>query len=848
MKHIRLLLIYFLALMLQSASAQILSRGVTKELAQHRKANISNVIYDLTFNIPANMNEQVTGSAVICFDVKKKEDIILDFQGGFDGNCVAIVPKNKKKTKFKKIAFQASYQNEHIIIPENMVTEGSNRIELRFASLDKALNRNQDYLYTIFVPDLARSVFPCFDQPDLRAMFMTKLNTPAGWKTMISDCSGPLPTFLYSFVAGVFNEKTGSRDGHNMRALYRENDPDKVAQIDSIFNEAGHAIKWMESYTGIVCPFKEYGLAILPNYQLGGQEHPGAIQFSDRLLFLDKIATQEDALRRMELIAHATAHLWFGGLVSLKWFDDLWANEVFTSFVASKITHRHYDNVSFELNFIKTHQAEAIATDRTEGTHPIAMELTNANHASLLYDNIIFDKTAVVMRMLENMMGPDVLQSGLNKYLSKYQFNNASWDDLVNILADEAPQLNIRQFGKVWVEEKGMPDIHTSYQGGHLVIKQSDPYNRGIFWPEKFQVRVINDLGKSFTYDIDMQQPVMSIKLSRKPDCILPNTDGRGYGRFTLDDEYVKLLPKRLITTRNDVNRYCLLLTIHDNYLRGKLPPSHFGELFRLMCKEKNPLIMATALEHMFKIVRDVNIEQRAALELCVMDLLGENKSNECHQYVIRMMTRVASSPEVLQQLETIWKRHNDPLLNENDYNDIAYRLAIMHPKRWQEILSTQRARLTNEDMRKEFDYVSRACNPDPVERTNVFNSLLKPENRIQEPWAIYTLYLLNSDVFEPQSNSYIEPSLKSLEYIQQTSNLFFPEYWMKVLMADHKSKEAALIVENFMKANPNYPENLRNKALEASYILLKQKSYVAPKPVSKVATAKKKVTAKKKR
>ena len=427
MKHIRLLLISLLGMMVLSANAQILSRGVTKELAQHRKANISNIIYDLTFNIPANQNEQVTGNVVIFFDVKKREDIILDFQGGFDGNCVAIIPKNKKKTKFKKIHFQANYQNEHIIIPKDMVVEGSNRIELRFASLDKALNRNQDYLYTIFVPDLARSVFPCFDQPDLRAMFMTKLNTPAGWKTMISDSSGPLPTFLYSFVAGVFNEKTGVRDGHHMRALYRENDPDKVAQIDSIFNEAGHAIKWMEGYTGIACPFKEYGLAILPNFQLGGQEHPGAIQFNDRLLFLDKIATQEDALRRMELIAHATAHLWFGGLVSLKWFDDLWANEVFTSFAASKITHRHYDQVSFDLNFIKTHQAEAIATDRTEGTHPIAMELTNANHASLLYDNIIFDKTAVVMRMLENMMGPDVLQNGLNKYLSKYQFNNASW-------------------------------------------------------------------------------------------------------------------------------------------------------------------------------------------------------------------------------------------------------------------------------------------------------------------------------------------------------------------------------------------------------------------------------------
>ena len=847
MKQIWILLMTVLSMMVLGAHAQILSRGVTKELAEHRKANISNVIYDLTFNIPAHQDEKVTGSVVICFDVKKAEDIILDFQGELDGPCTTLVPKNKKKTKFKKVSFEPVYQNEHIIIPKDLVVEGSNRFELSFTSLDKALNRNQDYLYTIFVPDMARSVFPCFDQPDLRAMFMTKLNTPSGWKTMISDCSGPLPTHLYSFVAGNFYEKTAKRDAYPMRVLYRETDPDKVAQLDKIFDEAASALKWMEGYTGIACPFKEYGFVILPNHQLGSQEHPGAIQFNDRLVFLEKFATQEDELRRMELIAHATAHLWFGDLVALKWFDDIWANEVFTSFAASKITHRQYDQVSFDLNFIKTHQAEAMATDRTEGTHPIAMEMNNANHASLLYDNIIFDKTAVMMRMLENIMGPDVLQNGLNRYLTKYQFSNASWDDLVNTLAEEAPNLGIRQFSDVWVKQKGMPNIHTSYQGGQLIIKQTDPYNRGIFWPEKFQVRVINDLGKSQTYDVDMQQPVMAIKLSRKPDCILPNTDGRGYGRFTLDDEYVSLLPKRLITTRNDVSRYCLLLAIHDNYLRGKLPPSHFGELFRLMCKEKNPLIMSTALEHMFKIVRDVNIEQRAALELCVMDLLGENKSNECHQYVIRMMTEVASSPEVLQQLETIWKRHNDPLLSESDYMNIAYRLAIMHPKRWQEILNTQRARLTNDDQRAEFDYVSRACNPDPAERTKVFNSLLKPENRVQEPWAIYTLILLNSDVFEPQSNSYIEPSLKSLEYIQQTSNVFFPEYWMKALMYGHKGREAALIVENFLKNNPDYPENLRNKALEASWVLLKQVPYVAApvkapaKPKSIAATAKKK-------
>lgn len=338
----------------------------------------------------------------------------------------------------------------------------------------------------------------------------------------------------------------------------------------------------------------------------------------------------------------------------------------------------------------------------------------------------------------------------------------------------------------------------------------------------------------------------MTFKVSGRPDYIIPNSDGKGYGHFTLDEDYTLQMPKRLITTYIDLNRYALLMAIHDNYLLGKIPPSHFAELFRMMVKERNPLIMSTALDHMFKIVNDVTIEQRAALELCVMDLLQENPTNECHQYVIRRMTSCASSPEVLNQLYSIWKYRKDPLLNERDYMEMAYRLAIMNPQQWQEIIDTQRGHLQTEDLRKEFDYVSRACNPNKDERIKLFNSLLKPENRQHEPWAIHTLRLLNSDVFEPQSNDYIEPSLKSLEYIQQTSDIFFPGKWMDALMSAHKSKEAALIVDNFLKANPNYPTTLKNKVLEASWILMKQQTYVEkPKPVAKTAAPASKTAAK---
>ena len=834
MKNIKILLMIFLSMMVLSTHAQMLSKGVSKELADHRKVNISNVVYDLTFNIPSNLSHKVTGTAIISFDLKEQEDLILDFQGEFNGTAHVYYGKKNNKRR----SFEALYKDEHIIIPMRQLQAGKNKIELNFTCQDKALNRNKDYVYTLFVPDLARSVFPCFDQPDLRAVFVTTLHTPSGWKTMTSDNSCQLPTYLYSFVAGNFQEKTGTRNGRLMRALYRETDPAKVAQLDKVFDETSQALKWMEGYTSIACPFKEYGMVILPNYQFGGMEHPGAIQLSDRRIFLEKNATQEEELYRTELIAHEIAHLWFGDLVSLKWFGDVWTKEVLANFMASKITRRQYKGIDHDLNFLKTFQNAAIAIDRTDGTHAIAQELNNLNHASLLYDNIIYDKAPVMMRMMEQVMGAPAMQNGLNRFLIDHQFDNASWDDLIKALDKTAPSAGVKKFSDIWVKQKGMPNIHTSYKDGQIVVTQSDPLHRGIFWPQQFEVKVIYDLTESQTLTVDMQKPTMTFKVPGRPSYIIPNSNGKGYGRFTLDDNYTRQMPKRLITTRNDLNRYALLQVIHDNYLMGKISPSYFSELYRLMVKERNPQIMSTAIEHMFKILEDVNVDQRAALELCMMDLLNENRTNECHQYIIRKMSTCVSSPEVLDQIESIWRNHNDPLLNEHDYMEMAYRLAIMHPQQWQEILSTQRARLTTDDLKNEFDYVCRACNPDGNQRLQLFNDLLRPENRQKEPWAIAMLRLLNSDVFEPQSNGYIESSLKSLEYIQQTSDIFFPSKWMKALMAGHKSREAAQAIDSFIKATPNYPSNLKNIVLEASWILMKQVPYTEP---TKPATTNKK-------
>ena len=816
MKKVMIFFLLAMCLSTQSVKAQMLVKGVSKELAEHRKANISQVVYDLTFNIPSKPYESVKGKAIISFNLEVREDVVLDFQGQIDGTCY-IHDENDKRH-----ATDILYQDEHIIIPMELLTEGKNKIELPFIANDKALNRNDDYMYTLFVPDMARSVFPCFDQPDLRAVFVTTLKVPSGWKTMASDNVCQLPTYLYSFVAGKFQEKSTVHNGRRMRALYRESDPDKVAQLDQVFDEASQALDWMEGYTGIACPFKEYGLVILPGYQFGGMEHPGAIQMNDRRIFLEKQATQEEKMARMELIAHETAHLWFGDLVSLKWFEDVWAKEVMANFLASKMVRRSFPDINHDLNFLKTYQTRAIAIDRTEGTHPIAQELTNMSDARLLYDNIIYDKAPVMLRMLEETMGAPEMQTGLQKYLNDHVFKNASWDELVSALDEAAPSANVKQFSEVWVKQKGMPTIHTTYKNGNLVITQNDPYHRGIVWPQKFQVRLVYDLGTSRTITVDMKEATRTIRVNDKPDYIIPNYNGKGYGHFTLDNEYAVLLPKRLITTRSDLHRYALLQTIHDNYLLGRIPPIHFAELNRMMMTEQNPLIISATIDHMFRIAFDMPAEQRKTLELCMMDLIDKNPSKDMRQLMIRKLSTHATAPELIDRIYTIWQQHSDPLLSEQDYMNMAYRLAILRSDTSSPILAAQRKRLKTDDERREFDYISRVCTSDPMLRVRLFNEMLKPQNREKEPWALKAFQLLNADVYEPQSNVYIESGLKSLQYIEQTSDIFFPTNWLKALLTEHKSREARLTVEKFINNNPNYPEHLRRKILEAAWFLTK--------------------------
>ena len=846
MRHLKYLLTAIvLCLSAGMAHADILGKGVSLKLAEQRAAQLSGIEYDLKFTIPADRRRLVRGHAAISFWWNGEGDVVLDFQGErnqFDGRCTIFTKKNPNKKKEKQIASFAAFTNEHIIIQKEFLNVGvRNTVHLDFWSSNKSLNRNDDYLYTLFVPDHARSVFPCFDQPDLKATFKLTLDIPDGWRaisngaelsqvttdgrtTIEFEQSDLLPTYLFSFTAGRFQSTTATCNGRQVEALYRETDPQKVAQLQTVFDEVALSLRWLEDYTGIPYPFKKYGFVVLPGYQFGGMEHPGAIQFNDKRIFLGEHPTPDEELNRLELIAHETSHMWFGDLVTMRWFNDVWTKEVFANFMAAKISRERFPNINHDLNFLKAYQTPAMKTDRTLGTHPIQQPLANLNGAGLLYGNIIYDKAPTMMKKLEEQMGAIALQNGLRKYLYNYSYSNATWDDLICILDSVKPEAMLKEFSHVWVKEKGMPDIVVEASDHHITLTQKDPYGRGLRWPQKFTLVAGNEMERNRLWTVDMTERTVTIPVKQHPTMLIPNYNGSGYGRFIISREYVHELTKRLLSTTNDLTRYAIALTLYENYLNGVHDKDYFTELFRTLKKEKNPLIAATLCSHMHQFTIDQEPTLRQRLEGFMLDIAKGSPIASCRQSMTRLLAADAISAEVLDHLYSTWQTSNDPLLSERDYINMAYHLAIMRPAEWRHIISTQRARLKSKDMIREFDFVSRACNPSLSTQRSLFRSLLLKENRTVEPWAQNLLALLSCQAREPQNNEFITPGLMALEEIQRTGDIFFPANWLNALLGAHKSKEAKALVNDFIDSHPDYPQALKNKILEAAYEVFRTK------------------------
>lgn len=838
-KLITLLTLFLFKISIAQQIVPTVQTGVSLALANYRHNLISDIQYKLDFNIPTDKLADINGADTLIFKLKTADQPLqIDFKQNADH--VRSITVNDQPIAVK-------LEQEHLIIDAKYLQAGTNEICFQFIAGNASLNRNTEYLYALFVPDRARTVFPCFDQPDLKANFLLTLRVPSGWKTLANavkkdsvitndqiiyhfNNSDKIPTYLFSFTAGKYVEAIRPINGRPTTFLYRETDSVKIRlSVDSLFKAHQDAISFMENWTGIPFPFQKAGFVAIPDFQFGGMEHPGEVQYKAAALFLDGGATKDQFISRSNVISHETAHMWFGDMVTMQWFNDVWMKEVFANFMADKVTEKLMGKETFNLKFLQDHYPAAYAVDRTAGANPIRQQLSNLQDAGSLYGNIIYHKAPIMMRQLELLIGQEKFRQGVQSYLKKYAYSNATWNDLIGILS-KYTSVDLYNWNKVWVNQPGMPvfDYTISYSGNkisHFTLTQhAARFNDRRIWPQSFNMTLVYP---GYSKDITVNMTTAKIDLQQaigltKPTYIIFDSDGIGYGMFPVD----KNVFANLFTIKSPLQRTSLYISLYENMLSGRYYKSK--ELLDIFSRgivaekeETNLRLLTGYLSTIYWefITPDIRKQLSADLENNLWTAMQRQTATNNKKILFKTYQDIYLSDKASDTIYGIWKNQQAPAgikLTEDDYTSLALSIALKNDTAVH-VLKQQETRIANIDRKKRLEFLIPALSADSVERDSFFESLKDRKNREKEAWVTTALSYLHHPLRQKTAEKRLRESLDMVEELQKTGDIFFPQSWLSAIFSTYQDKEAAETVDSFFKQHPDYNPKLKDKILQST-------------------------------
>ena len=521
--------------------------------------------------------------------------------------------------------------------------------------------------------------------------------------------------------------------------------------------------------------------------------------------------------------------MWFGDLVTMNWFDDVWTKEVFANFMAAKIVHPSFPEVDHDLRFLVQHHPSAYSVDRTAGANAIRQALPNLREAGTLYGAIIYDKAPVVMRQLEELVGEAAFRDGMREYLQTFSYGNATWPDLIDIL-DQRASADLEAWSRVWVEEPGRPTIRVEREpsetgGTHVTLRQEDPTGAGRVWPQRLEVTFPDGDGLA-TRAVELGEAPASFDVAGDPPAwVLPNGGGLEYGRFVLDDSSRGALLERVGTIPDGRVRGAAWITLWDAVLEGQIEPTRFLER-ALEClpseadEQVTQLLLGYVQNVYWRLLPSVERGRRGpGVELALWRGARESATPTLRGAYFSAWRGVVETADGVARVRRIWAGEEAaPVpIAEPDRTRLAATLALREVDGWRQLLEQEEAQITNPDRKARFGFVRPALSNDPTDRERFFQSLADPANREHEPWVVEALGYLNHPLRADHARQFITPSLDLLEEVQRTGDIFFPGAWVDATLSGHNRPEAAETVRDFLDAHPDYPVQLRRKIQQAS-------------------------------
>ena len=473
------------------------------------------------------------------------------------------------------------------------------------------------YLQTQMEPISARLAFPCFDEPGFKVPLNLSLTIPAadkavanaaetgskpagaGWKTVTFAQTKPLPTYLYAWAVGPWDIVDGPAIPPNewrstpvpVRGIATKGNGPKMQRALAMVPAI---IEHEEAYYGFGYPFGKLDLAALPDFSAGAMENAGLVTFRDWLLLLDKDSAPSAVRSSFNVIAHELAHQWTGDTVTLDWWNDIWLNESFATWMQQKIEGEIHPDWHAHLDRIMGGQ-EAMQNDSLASARMIRQPITGNGDIETAFDGITYQKGAAVLGMFENFVGAQVFQKGMQAYIKAHAFGNANAGDLVDAIATAAGKGEaFRKAFKSFLNQNGVPLVATRLdckpkgaavleltQSRYLPLGSSGDPNR--LWGVPVCVRFPNGAQCQM---LDTKTASMKIDGGQCPAWYMPNANGNGYYRYEMARADRAALTK-VIAQRSDGEQLAFADSVDAAFLRGDMDASEALAAMRELAPSK---------------------------------------------------------------------------------------------------------------------------------------------------------------------------------------------------------------------------------------------------------------------
>jgi tricorn protease interacting factor F2/3 len=434
--------------------------------------------YDLFLDVDFT-GLKYTGKVTV--DLESIGDVSLDAVG----QQINSVKSRGNKVPFKHSGNVLEIQTGKFSGP--LEIEFSGKVSDNFTGLYKASYGDGYILTTHLEAVQARKVLPCLDHPAYKAVFQVKLRTDAnlsvisnmpiesetkeGGKTTVTFKKTPkMSTYLLYLGIGKFVQEKGRHGETDLYAAYADRPTGKINTGFS-FEATQKVLDYYESYFGIPFQLPKLHNVAVPEFAYGAMENWGAITYREILLHVDKDTSIRAKKSVAHVIAHEIAHMWFGDLVTMKWWDDLWLNESFATFMDYKSTDRAYPEWKVWQDFVRISTSGAMGRDALTKTHPIMAKVHDPEEIEELFDEISYGKGASILRMIEAYIGSENFKKGVAQYLQKFRYSNASGHDLWSNL-QEASGTDVGRIMEGWISQEGFPVVKASLAGTKLVLEQ----------------------------------------------------------------------------------------------------------------------------------------------------------------------------------------------------------------------------------------------------------------------------------------------------------------------------------------------------------------------------------------